>query len=322
MRRNLLAALAAGLLFLGVLALVLLLPSTAPAGRPPGPPRVVVTLPPLAWPARALFDDPEIDLTLLVPPGSTAHGFELTPDQARALVRADLVVMVGLGLDDHLRRALDDHPRPWRVVVTLADAAGDPAGRDPHAWLDPVIMGRFVDRVAGAVGEVSTRVVARTQNEPPPTHPHLWPNEGTIAARADALRAEAERIDALYRERLPDLEHRVIVTHHNAYGYLARRYGIEVAAVLRPADEVEPTPGDIARAAAALRERGVPVVFSEPQWSDGVAERVAEAAGVPVLELDPLGDGDWPALMERNLDALVRGLGGAGPAASEESASP
>ena len=35
-----------------------------------------------------------------------------------------------------------------------------------------------------------------------------------------------------------------------------------------------------------------------------------EVAGVPVGVLDPLGDGDWSAMMLRNLDELVRVLSG------------
>ena len=36
--------------------------------------------------------------------------------------------------------------------------------------------------------------------------------------------------------------------------------------------------------------------------------RVADAAGVELVTLDPLGDGNWIEMMRSNLDALVRGL--------------
>ena len=48
--------------------------------------------------------------------------------------------------------------------------------------------------------------------------------------------------------------------------------------------------------------------FVDPPGPDEATKRIAEAAGARVMVLDPLSDGDWPALMRRNLDALVDGL--------------
>ena len=71
--------------------------------------------------------------------------------------------------------------------------------------------------------------------------------------------------------------------------------------------------GEIRRLSRTIRERGVPVVFTEPQYSPKLAEALAREAGVPVRVLDPVATGS-PALtayedaMRRNLSALKEAL--------------
>jgi len=107
------------------------------------------------------------------------------------------------------------------------------------------------------------------------------------------------------------------VTHHAAFARVADRYGLEVSAVLRPIETIEPSPADIAGAKRAIDESGVGAIFIEPQFGGGEAERLAESAGVELVVLDPLGGGDWFTLMSKNLDALIEGLNAAGSGAGE-----
>ena len=276
--------------------------------RPDGPPRIVVTIPPLMWIARELAP-PDAQVTLLVPPGVGCHGIELLPSQVAALREADAVLMVGLGLDTQAEQAerpawqerlvlgsfvesLGDHDHAHGADEHLHDHAHD-HGVDPHAWLDPMAMKSYI-------GAVSSRFSAR------------WPDHaGVISTKADALRAKADEVDRAYRERLSPLVRRTVVTHHNAWGRIADRYNLDVAAVIQPLHEVESTPGDIIDAAEVIKARAVPAIFIEPQFSKGAAERLAQSTGVRVLTLDPLGDGDWPGMMMKNLDSLVAGLGDA-----------
>ncbi|MCA9306405.1 MAG: metal ABC transporter substrate-binding protein [Phycisphaerales bacterium] len=275
---------------------------------------IVVTIPPLMWAVEGLAPQ-GAEVNLIVPPGASPHGFELTPSQSALIVGADLVVMVGLGMEPQVEAALAAHAADRRRVVRFEDVLRDDEhldaphdhddghehvhGGDPHMWLDPVLMGRFVEMLGEEI-----RSVSGESGRP-----------GDISIRAGAMQGECAAIDSAYREGLARCVSKTIVAQHNAYPYLAHRYGLRVESVIHGAGGGhggEASPGEIASAVRAIKESGVRAVFVERQMQDGSARRVAEAAGVEVLVLDPLGDGDWPEMMRENLGALVEGLGGSG----------
>ncbi|MGP1347160.1 MAG: metal ABC transporter substrate-binding protein [Phycisphaerales bacterium] len=276
--------------------------------------RIVVSIPPLAWVARGLAPD-SARITTLLRPGASEHGFEITPAQVIAIRDADIVFLAGFGLEPRIDAALARFPNQQRRIVRLEDSVpeqfrlaaaaccplhADEAHdhdhhhtytADPHAWLDPILMARFIDDAATAFND-------------PPADPSAPP----LSERIAALQAECAQVHQHYVQTLTPLEHRSIVVMHNAYNYLAARYGLEIVAVIRPVETAEPTPADLANANNAINQHAVRAIFSEPQFPLGPARRLAELTGVRLETLDPLGDHDWPATMHKNLDALQRAL--------------
>src|SRR5688572_24380995 len=247
---------------------------------------------------------------ILVPPGSSEHATDIPPSRMAALARADLVVYVGLGLEPAVEKFLRDHPRDERRVVCFAEAAGvhteaahhdhdhehgedcdHPHGStDPHLWLDPVLVQRPIDAIGSALAD------------------GLTPEESAAWQRAIGERkAEVQRIDTLYRERLGSVKRRTVVVGHDAWGRLAERYGLTTVAI-KGLTASEPTPAAIQAAIDAVKREGLTTVFVEPQLSQAAGRRIAEATGTKVAVLDPLGDGDWSKMMEKNLEALVAAL--------------
>jgi ABC-type Zn uptake system ZnuABC Zn-binding protein ZnuA len=265
------------------------------AGDEGAPVRIVATMPALGWVARGLAPE-GAEVTTLVGAGSDPHGFEPTPGQALAIADADVVLLVGAGLDDPVASILERSSRPHRIVATLAEVvASDPGlaplAGDPHAWLDPVAMRGLIEVAAGAM--------------------EARGGLGDVATRRDALVEATRRVDRAYRARLAGLDDRRMVTHHNAWAYLAHRYGLEVVAAVRPVEMIEPTPNDLVRAVAALERIGARALFVEPAFNGAEAARIADAAGVELIEVDPVGGGDWVGMMMGNLGAFERGLGAA-----------
>ena len=263
------------------------------------PSMVIVSIPPLAGLIGPLLAE-GTEIRVLVPPGRSVHGFKPTPEDVATAGRADAIVFVGLGLESGMARTVRR-----KSVITMALLVGiehDPdahadhdhahahgeGANDPHIWLDPVLVARFVRALPGSLPEKI--------------------RHDSIEARAEAIAKEIDEIGIAYHDRLAPFSGQAIVTHHTSFNRLAERYGLRVAAVLRGVETLEPSPADLASAARAIRDEGVRTIFTEPQFGSTSASRVAEISGARLITLDPLGDGDWFEMMRTNLDALVDGL--------------
>lgn len=278
--------------------------------------RVVASIPAMGWVAKGLSPE-DAEVSVLLRPGASEHGFELTPSQVVELRDADVVLLAGFGLEGRVEAVLARHPRAGRRVIRLEDTVpaerrlaaaaccpvhGDGAHdhghthytADPHAWLDPLLMADFVD----AAGAVFAEVEPGDSDD----------GAEAVRRRIAALQAACMEVHQRYVMELAELPRRELVVMHNAYNYLAARYGLSVVAVIRPVETSEPTPADLANANSAIREHRVIAVFSEPQFPLGPARRLAELTGVTLETLDPIGGEDWPAMMLGNLEALKRGL--------------
>lgn len=294
--------------------------SLAPAGEPGATPtalHAVVTIAPLKGIVEPLLP-PGSTVRVLMPPGRSEHGYEFTPADMAELARADLVVFVGLGLEPQVQDFVTSHASAKRIDVSLSEALGlhatheadDPAHDhekcdhgpvDPHVWLDPDLVAKATPRLADAAREA---VQAS--------------NRGLPAERQAALEAIARnfvrqevRIASLRETLTKTLEPfkgAKIVTHHAAFGRFAERYGLVIAEVIKGNEGAEPTPGRIASIVTAVKAEEVRAIFIEPQFNAAAAERIAKAAGVKLGRLDPLGDGDWFAMMRSNADEIASSL--------------
>ncbi len=81
-------------------------------------------------------------LSLLRDPNADPHQFEGDAADARALARANLVVVNGAGYDGWATKMLAAGPSPGRRVLSVARLVGTRPGENPHLWYDPVVVTR------------------------------------------------------------------------------------------------------------------------------------------------------------------------------------
>jgi zinc transport system substrate-binding protein len=89
---------------------------------------------------------------------------------------------------------------------------------------------------------------------------------------------------------------------HPAWGYLARDYGLIQLAIER--DGKEPSPDDLARVTRVAGERGIRVIFTQPQFTESGARTVARALDARLVPIDPLAL-DWDGNLRRVSEVLV-----------------
>ncbi|HEX9824177.1 MAG TPA: metal ABC transporter substrate-binding protein [Actinomycetota bacterium] len=286
-----------------ILCLVAPLASCAPGSPDEGGELVVATTTILGDVTREVAGD-EARVEVLMPPGADPHEFEASAQQVALLHDADLVVANGLGLEetlaDALQAARDDEGNVLEVAPELDPLPLEGGGLDPHVWMDPNRVARAAELIAARLDELV---------------PGGW--EGRAAAYASELRELDEEIRALLAP-IP-AEDRELVTNHDAFGYLADRYDLEVVGVVIPGGSTlgEPSAASLAALAEIIRERDVPAIFTETIHSTGLAEVLGDEVGRPVeivsLYSDSLGEpgseaATYAGLMRANATRIAEAL--------------
>jgi len=257
-------------------------------------PSVVVSIHPYADLVTQIAGG-QVAVHQLLPSGASPHTFDPTPSQARLLAGADLAVMNG-GVDDWLRQLLRaTAPRVPLVVVAeripyhpIQGDAG--AGVNPHVWLDPSLMEEAIPVLVSALSHIDPADTALYQ------------------ANGAALRASLRTLDEELTAQLAPLRGAPFVPFHDAWPYFARHFGLDLVVTIEPSPGREPSPRYVADAVAAIRKSGAKAVFGERQLDPRPAQVVAEAAGVKLATLDPIGRSDqsYQDLMRANVATIVR----------------
>lgn len=285
--------------------------------------KVVATFYPLYEFASRVGGD-RVVVENLTPVGMEPHDWEPNPREMARLTEANLIVYNGAGFEPWLDKQLPDlAARGIKVVEATRDMSlikeeqhylGEDhhhdhehhshqqefISGDPHIWLDPVLAIAVVDAIRDALIELDPS------------------GADSYNANAQAFQGELEALDAEYKTAAQHFERREIVTSHDAFAYLARRYDLQQVPVLGLSPDAEPTPARMREIIDFAREHDVKYIFFETLVSPRLAETVAREAGAGTLVLHTLGNltadelaagENYLTIMRSNLANLKQALG-------------
>ena len=302
--------------FLGVLGVPALFPGAQAAPLP-----VAASITPLGDFCRQLGGE-LVQVQVIIPPAASPHTFEPSPGILKRAAQAKVLVYVGADLEPWLPRFLASLKGKKPVVVVASEGLpliqevsgmaveATAKGKDhdhhhhhhhkagsanPHVWLDPVLAQDICRRLAAALIQAD------------PAHAEIYQRN---------LQAYLEKLENLHKriqEVTAGFKQREFVSFHPSFTYFARRYGLKEAGVIEVSPGREPSPQALQGLVKTVRQAGLKVVFSEPQFSPRLAEVLAREAGARVLMLDPLGGrppygDDYLALMEYNLQTMAEAM--------------
>lgn len=196
-----------------------------------------------------------VDVTTLMGPGVDPHVYRPTPSDVTAMERANVIFYSGLGMEarmEDLFEKMSDSKHTFAITSEIPEELlrqpEEFEGQvDPHVWHDPMIWIYTVDSVESALIELL------------PDHAEV------LRENAEEYRQMIRTLDAEIQETIGAIpgERRVLATAHDAFGYLAIRYGIDVLPVQGVTTEGEASIADIRQIAQELADRRVPAVFLE-----------------------------------------------------------
>jgi len=285
------------------------------------PLRIVTTFLPIQSHTLAIAGQ-NAEVVQLLGKDAGPHDFQLSPSDVKKLAEADLFIINGAGIEDWLDDLVKKSGNKDLVIVDTSkgvDLVESPEevaiagghghhhhghhhhhhhgdGGNPHIWLDPVIAQKQ-----------AANIVAALQKADPA-------NAEAYAENGAAYAAELEALDTEYRATLAPLPNKNLVSFHDAFPYLAARYGLNYVGAIAEFPEKDPTPRQLAALVDKIRELKVGVLFSETGYAPGLLEKIAKETSAKVSSLDTLevGQGGAKAYLERMrkiLSSLQRAFG-------------
>ena len=257
----------------------------------------------------------EVDVHQVLQANTDPHDYEPRPSDVEATAGAKLVFANGDDLDAWVDQLVADSGSDAEVVDLGASvpirlpgesSGSEASGYDPHWWHDP-------RNAEAAVRQIERALAAAAPSQ-----------TAQFARNADAYLAELRALDrgiARCIDSVPS-SRRKLVTDHDAFGYFANRYGVEVvgAAIPSQTTQAQASARDLSELAKTIEAENVRAIFPESSLSPKVAEAVARQTGASAeytLYGDTLGpegsSGDtYLGMEEANADAMVRGFTGGG----------
>jgi zinc/manganese transport system substrate-binding protein len=297
-------------LALALSLLVLLVPGAASAAL-----RVVATVPTLAALARDLGGS-HVEVRSLALPTQDPHFVDAKPSLALELNKADLLLIVGLGMETGWLPVLQTGARNAEIQVggngyldcssfarllekpqNVDRSEGDiHPGGNPHYLYDP----RQIEHVA--IG------VASRLSELDPDH------AGDYKKQLKSFLKKLHKLRHALQERTEAHRGAGVVAYHKSWVYLTDWLGLEQVAFLEPKPGIPPNPAHVAKVLATARKRGAKLVIQESYYPSSTAKLVAEKIGAKLVVLPGGVDFEGGETVLEHIaemtERLLKGLGG------------
>lgn len=275
------------------------------------PLKVVATFSVIGDMVRTVGGD-AVAVTTLVAPGGDAHVYQPTPQDAKAIAEADLVVVNGLDMEGWLDRLIQASGYHGRILVatggietqTMIEEEGGAKGKrvtDPHAWQNL------------ANGRIYVRNIARALAAADPA------DATGFVDRARAFDEEIASLDAWVRQQIAAVPtaKRKIITSHDAFGYFGTAYGVTFLSPVGISTESEPTAAGLGQLARQVKKEGIKALFIESMTDPRLIRQLARETGAVVggtLYSDTLSPPGGPAdtylkMFRHNVPAMVEAMG-------------
>lgn len=275
-------------LFSAILAVLLLSACSAAPVQTGG---VAATTGPVAQFAGAITDGTDVAVEQVITDSvSCLHDYSLSVRQMEMVEKSRAVLISGAGLEDFMDDALAaaEATVDCSAGISLRQLEGED---DPHIWLDPARAAQMAENLCAGLTA-------------------LYPQyEQTFRANTDQLKERLAELEAYGREALSGLRCRQLITFHDAFGYLAEAFDLEILAAVEEEAGSEASAADLTEIITLVRENQLPAVFVEANGSDGAASVIRAETGVSVGTLDTaMGGSDYFEAMKANFDTLKEAL--------------
>ena len=275
--------------------------------------KVIATIFPIYDFARNIGGD-KINVTMLLPPGTDAHHYELKPKDIINVGKADIFLFTNFEMEQWAYKIINAAEKNTNMLAietgvgaVLLPLNAEEEERehhvsrfDPHIWLDMDNAQKMVDNITAAFIKKDSR------------------NSDYYLKNAKDYKLKLSALDQRYRTELSKCKRKIILhAGHWAFAYLAKRYNLTYISAYNVLADAEPSPEKILTLVEQVRTEKVPYIYYEDMMNPRLAQMIAKETGAGLLKLNNGHDeskasierGDsFISLMENNLANLKKGM--------------
>lgn len=262
------------------------------------------------------------EVTNIIPAGTEPHDWEPSPQDIAMLEKADVFIYNGAGLEHWVESVLKSVKNKKLVVIEASDGIALLKGHDeedhdeddddhdgedehhhgefdPHVWLNPMNAKTQIETIGSKLALID-EANATVYLENTVKYQHIL-----------------DELDRDFVAGLENLPKKEFVVAHEAFGYLAERYGLIQVGIEGLSADSEPTPARMAEIIKFVKENDVRYIFFEELVNPKIAETIAKETGAKTAVLNPvesltnedIKEGkDYFSVMRENLGALKEAL--------------
>lgn len=220
------------------------------------------------------------------------HDYQLTPEDMKLLSTADVFIVNGGGIETFLTDVAEAYPD---LTIIYASEEIELYEGNAHVWMSPSLYSDQVHHIAEELSLVSE------------AHAEVF--EANAHAYMEQIELLEQQITALKKET----EGEPILSLHEAYGYLAREFGMEIVGEMNLDEERQVSAGEVADLLGVIKEQQVDLIFAEELYGKNMGDTIQAEVDVEVLYLDPITRGAYEKnaylkAMQENIDLIHHAL--------------
>ena len=240
-----------------------------------------------------------VSVTNLVPRNSDAHIYSAKPSDAIAISNADLIIFNGLGFEGWISRLIIDSGKEKNYLISSdgINSLNRFNEIDPHAWQSFKNIRIYIDNI-------SEKLI------------NLMPeHEKYFVHRRNNYLKKLSELEMNLSNQLSNIpiKKRIVITSHDAFGYLGREFNIQFLAPLGLSLDAEASAEDVASIINQIKEKKVTALFMENINNPKLLKTISLESGIPLggkLYSDALSEIDGPAgtyidMMRHNVKSLI-----------------
>jgi zinc transport system substrate-binding protein len=214
----------------------------------------------------------KVAVTNMTPTGAEPHDFDPPPRDLARAQKADVFVYNGGSFEPWTEDFLSGYKNHITVKassnVPLMDS--EASIKDPHFWLDPIYAQQIVRNITDGLKAAD------------PANQEFYSRNG------QAYIASLASLDQAYRSGLANCRQRSVVSSHDAFSYLGKRYNLDIISIAGVSTSEEPSSGKLAEISQLVEKKNISYIFFESLVSPRLADTIALETGAKTLVFDPI----------------------------------